>query len=106
MNRSFCLTWLDGSLYPDREPPAQIESLAERIDFIARLCGAWDFGILPESETLREVRGAPWREAVDACNLLTSPTYHLLREWHRLPPKPFLGSIPAYIREDPNLAYV
>ncbi|MBI5876437.1 MAG: hypothetical protein HZB53_02200 [Chloroflexi bacterium] len=100
------MTWIDGSLYPDSEPPEQIDSLADRIDFIARMCGAWDFGILPEPDTIREVRRPAWREAVDACNLLTSPTYHLLRAWHGLPVKPFLGSIPAYIRDDPSLAYI
>lgn len=100
------MTWIDGSLYPDTEPPERLDTLAERIDFIARLCAAWDFGILPEPDTIREVRQASWREAVDDCNLLTSPTYHLLREWHGLPPKPFLGSIPAYVRDDPSLAFV
>ena len=100
------MTWIDGSLYPDAEPPERLDTLAERIDFIARLCAAWDFGILPEPDTIQEVRRLSWREAVDDCNLLTSPTYHLLREWHGLPPKPFLGSIPAYVRDDPSLAFV
>ncbi|MBI1801987.1 MAG: hypothetical protein HY259_14740 [Chloroflexi bacterium] len=101
------MTWqIDGALYPDEPPPKRLRSLAERIDFIARLCGAWDFGLLPDWETLNEVRRKPWRRAVDECRLLTSPTYHLLREWHGLPPLPFLGSIPAYIRDDPNLNFI
>jgi len=101
------MDWLDGSLYPDwDEPPTELPLLGDKIDFIARLCGAWDFGILPERETLEEVRRESWREAIDACNMLTSPTYHLLREWHGLSEKPFLGSIPAYIKDDPNLAFV
>ena len=98
--------WLDGALYPDREPPAALESLAERVDFLARLCAAWDFGILPDRATVTEVRRADWREAVDACRLLTSPAYHLLRRWHALPPLPYLGQQLAYIRDDPNLAHV
>jgi hypothetical protein len=97
---------IDGSLYPDEPPPAVLESLAERVDFLARLCSAWDFGILPDAETLREIRPRRWRAAVDRCRLLTSPTYHLVRKWHRLPPLPFLGSIPASISEDPNLEFV
>jgi len=97
---------IDGALYPDVDPPDALETLGDQIDFIARLCSAWDFGLLPDWETLVEVRRAPWRLAVDACNLLTSPTYHLLRQWHHLPPVPFLGSIPAYIRDDPNLAFI
>ncbi len=97
---------IDGALYPDQEPPENLETLGDKIDFVARLCGAWDFGILPDIETVRELRRPEWREAIDACQLLTSPTYHLLRTWQGLPEAPFLGSVPAYIREDPNLEYV
>lgn len=101
------MTWqIDGALYPDVEPPDRLATLDDQIDFIARLCAAWDFGLLPEWDTFVEIRREPWKPAVEACRLLTSPTYHLLRRSHRLPPLPFLGSIPAYIREDPNLAFV
>jgi len=95
--------WLDTSLYPDVEPPIALLTLGERVDFIARLCAAWDFGILPRQETVDEVRRPEWREAVDACRLLTSPVYHLLREWHGLPRLPYLGQQLAYIRDDPYL---
>lgn len=98
--------WIDGVLYPDTEPPATLEGLAERVDFLARLCAAWDFGLLPNPETVAEIRRPEWREAVDACRLLTSPAYHLLRSWHGLPPLPYLGQQMAYIRDDPNLEYV
>lgn len=98
--------WLDTALYPDVEPPEEVNTLAARVDFLARLCAAWDFGLLPSPQTVAEIRGAEWREAVDACRLLTSPAYHLLRSWHGLPPLPYLGSQMAYIRDDPNLAYV
>ena len=98
--------WLDGTLYPDVDPPEEIVELADQVDFLARLCGAWDFGVLPYMVTIREVRQPTWREAVDACNLLTSPTYHLLREWHNLPELPYLGQKLAYIRDDPNLQYI
>jgi len=98
--------WLDGSLYPDTEVPETLETLEERVDFIARLCGAWDFGILPYPETIIEVRRDEWKEAVDACLLLTSPTYHLLRKWHGLETLPYLGQRIAYIADDPNLKYV
>ena len=97
---------IDGTLYPDTEVPTELDTLADRIDYLARLCSAWDFGLLPDPETIDEVRRAEWREAVDACQLLTSPTYHLLRTWHGLPGLPFLGSIPAHIRNDPNLEFV
>jgi hypothetical protein len=97
---------IDGSLYPDEPPPVVLHSLAERVDYLARLCAAWDFGILPDGEALHEIRRRAWRAAVERCRLLTSPTYHLVRKWHRLKPLPFLGSIPASIREDPNLEFV
>jgi hypothetical protein len=93
-------------LYPDTEPPSELNTLAERVDFLARLCAAWDFGLLPDKETVAEIRRPDWREAVDACRLLTSPAYHLVRSWHHLPALPYLGQQLAYIRNDPNLAYV
>ena len=99
-------SWIDGALYPDCEPPIEVTTLADRVDFLARLCAAADFGLLPAGATIAEVRKPTWRAAVDACRLLTSPTYHLLRRWHNLPPLPYLGQQLAYIRDDPNLAYV
>ncbi|NJN54421.1 MAG: hypothetical protein HC804_06505 [Anaerolineae bacterium] len=99
-------TWLDGSLYPDVEPPVALETVTDQVDFLARLCAAWDFGMLPYPETIAEIRRPEWQEAVDSCRLLTSPTYHLLREWHGLEPLPYLGQTLAYIRDDPFLAYV
>lgn len=99
-------SWIDGTLYPDRAIPAAISTLSEQVDFLARLCAAWDFGILPTEDTVAEVRRPMWREAVDGCRLLTSPAYHLLRRWHNLPPLPYLGQQLAYVRDDPNLVYV
>jgi len=99
-------SWIDGALYPDTEVPSQLDTLADRVDFLARLCAAWDFGLLPEAETVAEIRRPAWREAVDACRLLTSPTYHLVRTWHGLPVLPYLGQQLAYIRDDPSLAYI
>ena len=98
--------WLDGALYPDVAPPAQLDGLDDQVDFLARLCAAWDFGLLPEPATVAEIRRQAWGAAVDQCQLLTSPTYHLLRMWHGLPAEPYLGQTLAYIQEDPNLAYV
>ena len=97
---------VDGTLYPDQDPPDDLSALADRVDFLARLCAAWDFGLLPDAATLTEIRREAWQPAVDLCRLLTSPTYHLLRQWHNLPRLPFLGSVPAYILEDPCLETV
>jgi hypothetical protein len=98
--------WLDATLYPDVDPPADLILLADRVDFLARLCAAWDFGVIPYLETIDEIRRPEWKDAVDACLLLTSHTYHLLRRWHKLTAAPYLGQKLAYIRDDPNLAYI
>ncbi len=100
------LFWLDTSLYPDVNPPERLDTLAEQVDFLARLCSAWDFGILPAPETVEQVRKPAWRPAVEACRLLTSPAYHLLRRWHRLPSLPYLGQTIPEIRNDPCLEQV
>jgi hypothetical protein len=99
-------TWLDGALYPDVEVPDTLVTLSDRVDFLARLCSAWDFGLLPDVDTITEIRRQDWRSAVDACRLLTSPSYHLLRRWHGLSPLPYLGQQMAFIRDDPCLAWV
>ena len=39
--------WIDGTLYPDTEAPEKLRGLADWVDFVARLCAAWDFGFLP-----------------------------------------------------------
>ncbi len=99
-------SWIDGSLYPDTKTPESLDSLADKVDFLSRLCSAWDFGILPERETIDEIRRSSWREPIDACMLLTSPAYHLLRSWHDLPELPYLGRQLAYIKDDPSLYHV
>lgn len=99
-------TWIDATLYPDVEPPAALITLGDKVDFLARLCAAWDFGVVPYQEVIDEIKQPEWREPIDACRLLTSHTYHLLRRWHQLPPLPYLGQRQAYIRDDPNLQYI
>ena len=98
--------WLDGSLYPDMDIPESLNTLADRVDFLVRLCAAWDFGVLPNANTITEIRREDWQPAVEACRLLTSPAYHLLRRWHHLPSLPYLGQQIALIRDDPCLAQV
>lgn len=105
-HRKSAPAWVDGTLYPDQEPPDDLETLEARVDFLARLCAAWDFGILPTAEAIAEIRKPEWREAVSACQLLTSPAYHLVRDWHSLPALLYLGRQLAYIRDDPNLVHV
>jgi len=97
---------IDGSLYPERQPPSCLQTIWEQVDYLARLCSAWDFGILPDRETIEEVCRPAWCGAVDACRLLTSPTYHLLRQRHGLPRLAYLGCRLPHIQDDPNLQYV
>lgn len=99
-------SWIDGALYPDTEVPDDLPTLGDRVDFLARLCAAWDFGVLPEAVTVEEIRRPEWREAVDSTRLLTSPAYHLVRSWHGLAPVPYLGQQIAAIRDDPSLKHV
>ena len=99
-------SWLDGALYPDRDIPDALDSLAERVDILARLCASWDFGVLPGAGTIEEIQREAWRPAVEACRLLTSPAYHLVRRWHGLSPLPYLGQQIALIRDDPCLNQV
>jgi hypothetical protein len=97
---------IDGSLYPDRDPPIDLRTIGDRVDCLHRLCAAWDFGILPDPEAIQEIRAAGWREAVDRCRFQTSPSYHLLREWHGLERIAFLGRVPAHIASDPSFGFV
>jgi hypothetical protein len=98
--------WLDGALYPDVNIPDALDSLPEQVDFLARLCAAWDFGLLPNVDTITEIRKEKWKPAVEACRLLTSPSYHLLRRWHGLSALAYLGQQVAIIRDDPCLGQV
>lgn len=100
------LTWIDGTLYPDTDVPDELPTLGDRVDFLARLCSAWDFGLLPDRETVEEIRRPDWLEVVEATRLVTSPAYHLVRSWHGLPTLSYLGQQLAYIRDDPSLDFV
>lgn len=97
--------WLDGTLYPDLNPPDNLPTLAEKVDFLARLCSAWDFGLIPWPETVEEIHRRI-KLAVEACRLLTSPAYHLLRRWHGLEPLSYMGQLLAYIRDNTWLQFV
>jgi len=98
--------WLDGALYPDMDIPDVLETLPDRVDFLARLCSAWDFGLLPNANTIAEIRREDWGPVVEACRMLTSPAYHILRRWHGLLPLSYLGQLIAAIRDDPCLVQV
>lgn len=98
--------WIDGSLYPDAPVPAELTTPADRVDFVVRVCGAWDFGLMPRRETLAELLQAAWRPAIEEANLLTSCAWHLLCDLHGLPPRRYLGPRFPEIERDPWLAWV
>lgn len=98
--------WLDEILSPDIKKPNTNDPISLRVDFLSKLCVFWDFGLLPDKETITEIRKDDWEQAVDATRLLTSPAYHLLRRWHSLPSLPYLGQSIALIRDDPCLRFV
>ena len=97
---------IDHVLYPDAPVPESLPMLADRVDYLVRLCAAWDFGRLPDPDAVEAIRDPDWMEAVGATRLLTSPAYHLLRRWHRLLPLPYLGMRIPQIADDPSLRYV
>jgi len=99
-------TWIDGSLYPDQDVPKSLTSMADKIDFLVRVCAAWDFGMPPRPEVFDEILTPPWREVVDEAAFLTSCAYHLLRELHGLPEQPYLGPKFPEILKDPYLEHV
>ena len=47
---------LDGAVYSDMDVPDALETIPDRVDFLARLCAAWDFGLLPNAGTIAEIR--------------------------------------------------
>jgi len=95
--------WIDGSLYPDEPVPEKIETLAAKVDFLIRMCAAWDFGLPPSSDSLKEALKDDWKQAVDEAQFLTSCSYHLLRELHHLEPVRYSGPSFPDILNDPFL---
>ncbi len=98
--------WIDLTLYPDEDPPGEITSIPDRVDFLRRVCAAWDFGILPCAETVQELKRPEWRGAVETCHFYGSVAFHVVRGWHALPRAPFLGQPKAAILDDPCLKLI
>ena len=66
---------LDGSVYPDLDAvPDDLTTDGDKADYVARICGAWDFGILPERETFNLF--ASWRSIFEKFPIEDSPAYH------------------------------
>jgi hypothetical protein len=91
---------LDQSVYPDIEPPAELTRPEEKADYVQRVCGALDFGIVPEAETLELF--SSWKDIFDAFPLRALPAYHAFRAyfgWEPVGQLPYLGT-PSYVSLD------
>ena len=70
-------TVIDTSVYPDLdELPTDLVAPEAKADYVARICGAWDFCIVPERETFQLFCG--WRDVSDSFPLLHSAAYAAL----------------------------
>ena len=68
---------IDHSLYPDTAAPEDLRDEFVAADYVQRVCGAYDFGIVPSAEVLGTLRGL--RAVFDRFPLPASPAYHALR---------------------------
>ena len=94
---------IDGSVYPDLdEPPAVLETVEAKADYVHRICTAWDYGVHPEPETFTLF--ARWKDVFDRFPVLTSPAYHAFRAWFRWEPLAFPANVsmptPRYLHLD------
>lgn len=91
---------LDHSLYPDTAPPSGPLSIEEKADYLDRVCAAFDHGVVPEDETLRELR--TWKDVFDRFPVSGSSAYHALRAcygWEAVEQAPFFQQ-PVYLKFD------
>jgi hypothetical protein len=83
---------IDASLYPDCEPPSRLDTPEEKADYLQRVYGAFDYGLPPDADTLKELR--QWKDVFDRFPLAGSPAYHALRAfygWEDTPRLPYFG---------------
>ncbi|PSB29607.1 hypothetical protein [Chlorogloea sp. CCALA 695] len=72
---------LDYSVYPDIEDlPQTLHSPEDKADYVARICHAWDFGIVPTLETF-ELFG-DWQEIFNEFVVPHSPAYAAFRDYY------------------------
>lgn len=67
--------YIDGSVYPDLDKvPTELVTDEEKADYVARVCGAWDFGVMPARATFDLFSG--WRHIFERFPIKNSPAYH------------------------------
>lgn len=94
---------IDGSVYPDlAEPPRSLDSPEARADYVHRICSAWDYGVVPDAETMTLL--STWKDVFDRYPLIISPAYHAMRAWFGWEPVPIPQGIhpptPRYVEYD------
>ena len=68
---------IDHSLYPDGPAPEDLSDEGDAAEYIDRVCGALDFGIVPEREVIETMRDL--RVVFDKHPVISSPSYHMFR---------------------------
>jgi hypothetical protein len=92
---------LDHSVYPDVCPaPDELSTLADRADYVHRICSAFDFGVFPERADWE--RFASWQDVFDTFPLPHSPAYHTFRARYGWPavPRGTSGLMPGWRAQD------
>ncbi len=75
---------LDGSVYPDlEEPPHELQTDEEKADYLARICAAWDFGIVPDRDVFTLFAG--WRTIFDQFPVPDSPAFNAFCQYFGWP---------------------
>lgn len=75
---------LDYSLFPDvAELPETLPTDGDKADYVARVCGAWDFGLVPSIETFQLLR--TWPHIFDHFRITGSPSYVAFRTLYGWP---------------------
>lgn len=82
---------IDHSLYPDEPAPEDLSDESDAAEYIHRVCGALDFGIVPEREVIETLRNL--REVFDRFPVTPSPAYHMFRQGFGWPAVPSLPPI-------------
>jgi hypothetical protein len=75
---------IDHSLYPDTDSPEDLRDESVAADYVQRVCGAYDFGIVPSADVLATLRAQ--QGVFDRFPLPASPAYHALRRLFGWPP--------------------
>jgi hypothetical protein len=93
---------LDHSVYPDiNPPPDDLLSIEDRMDYVHRICAAFDFGIFPEETDWELFAG--WKEVFDRFPMTDSPGWHTFRSWYGWEPAPHTQRLGAPVWKEEDL---